>query len=337
MRLSSNASDAVQGLTAPYEPLTFFLDLDPPLGDFRTDVLEGLAKPQKALSPKYLYDEAGSQIFDEITRVPEYYPTRTERGIVEQYKDEIATAIGPGRCVFEYGSGSSEKIDALLSLMDQPAGYVAMDISRDHLLTSAKDFAERTTLPVGAVCADFTAALDMLNKVVAEDTKWLGFFPGSTLGNLSTDDAVQFLGNASEALGPDARFFLGLDLEKDRETLQLAYDDPKGITADFNLNLLTRIKRELGADLDEGDFEHHLIIPEAPQRVEMHLRALRPTTIALEGQTFHFGTGETLHTENSNKFTLPRLDDLLSNTPWKRVETWVDERQWFSTCLLSNN
>ncbi|MEO0400079.1 MAG: L-histidine N(alpha)-methyltransferase [Pseudomonadota bacterium] len=330
-----NASD--QGvLTAPRPPLAFFLDLDPPLADFRTDVVEGLSKPQKSLSPMYLYDERGSALFSDITTLDEYYPTRTEAAIVNANAAAIGEAIGPGRAVFEYGSGASAKIRKLLNLMTEPTGYVATDISRDYLLANAATLAESVDLPVGAVCADFNTAITPPTVGAFKDARWLGYFPGSTLGNLSYDDAVRFLRLADTTLGTDARFLLGIDLEKDADVLKPAYDDHEGVTAAFNKNLLRRIKQELGAELDEDAFEHVALIGDAPQRVEMHLRAKKSTEIVLDGRRFAFAAGETLHTENSNKYSLERLDALLSETPWRRTETFTDPKSWFATCLLSN-
>ena len=318
-------------------PLAFFLDLKPELSDFRSDFIAGLSKPQKSLSPKYLYDERGSQIFQEITRIEEYYPTRTERKVVADNAAEIGAAIGRDRAVLEYGSGASEKIKKLLSLMDAPRAYVAMDISRDHLLESASAVAEDIDTPVGAVCADFTQETRLPVDVLDGADRWLGYFPGSTIGNLSTEDAAAFLTRASQTLGPDAKFLVGVDLEKDAETLRLAYDDPAGVSAAFNLNLLERIKRELGARLNPEDFEHSVRIMDAPQRVEMHLRAQRDTEIAVAGKSFPFAQGETIHTEDSNKYSLERFDALLASTPWRREGTWTDANNWFATCLLSNS
>lgn len=321
---------------APYGPLAFFLDLDPAISDFRSDVLAGLAADVKSLSPKYLYDERGSQIFDEITRLAAYYPTRTERAIMDEHARDIAAAIGPRRAVFEYGSGSSEKIRALIDCMIEPQGYVAMDISRDHLLASARALAGDLSLPVGAVCADFTVPLTLPEAARPAGAGWLGYFPGSTIGNLSQDEAAAFLANASRTLGPNALFLLGVDLEKDPDILRAAYDDDAGVTARFNLNLLTHMQRALNATIDVEAFAHEVMIPDDPQRVEMHLRAQRPTDIVIDDRVFHFETGESLHTENSHKYALARLDKLLDRTPWRRIDSWTDEKGWFATCLLSN-
>ena len=339
---SLNARPANAGkVHAPFGPLAFFQDLDPPLSDFHADVIAGLSAARKTLSPKYLYDARGSALFDDITNLESYYPTRTEQKIVADNADAIAEAIGPKRAVFEYGSGSSEKIGRLLRLMRAPLAYVAMDISREHLLDSAAAVAEDPSaemdLPVGAICADFTQSLALPSDGLPPIENWLGYFPGSTLGNFSPDGAAAFLNRASDTLGDDAEFFFGLDLEKDEAVLRRAYDDPEGVTAAFNLNLLVRIRDELGAEVSIDDFEHRVEIGRDPMRVEMHLRANRATTITVDGRAFDFAEGETLHTENSHKYSLATLDSLLAKTPWRRAETWTDERDWFATCLLRNS
>ncbi len=342
-------------ITAPFGLLAFFQDLNPKLGDFRSDVLEGFAKSQKSISPKYFYDEKGSQIFEKITHLDAYYPTRTEQKIVIDNAEAIGAAIGPNRTVFEYGAGAVEKAQRLLALMADPSAYVAMDISRDFLIESASALADtlankatsrESTIPIGAVCADFTTPLTLPSQNLPGTDKWLGFFPGSTIGNLDVAAATAFLTRASDTLGEDALFFFGVDLEKEEAVLRRAYDDEEGLTAAFNLNLLTRLHRELDATIDMAAFEHAIeIIPALsstePMRVEMHLRARYPTSITLtaNGEThqFQFAEGETLHTENSHKYTLAAIDALTENTPWRRVGAWMDDQGWFATCLLSNS
>lgn len=284
-------------LKAPYGPLAFFLDLHPNLGDFKTDVVEGLSRPQKSISPKYFYDEYGSKLFDRITMLDEYYPTRTEKALFQEHAASITQAIGPGTAVFEYGSGSSEKIEWLINGLKDPIAYVAMDISKDHLIESVSALTERLPVPVAAVCADFHAPVALPQGVMTEPDQWLGFFPGSTIGNMTPHGAQAFLNTTAQTLNTPAKFLIGVDLEKDKAILEAAYDDAEGVTAEFNLNLLRRMRRELDAELNLEDFEHLAIYNEVESRIEMHLRARRPTSISLEEHNFVFAEGETLHTE----------------------------------------
>ena len=322
---------------APYGDLAYFLDLHPDLGDFRTDVIEGLSKAQKSLSPKYFYDEAGSKLFDQITTLDEYYPTRTEKALFGSVGSEIAAAIGPQTAIFEYGSGSSEKIEWLANGLQNPVAYVAMDISKDHLISSANMLAETLPVPVAAICADFHKTISLPIIGFEAPAQWLGYFPGSTIGNMSPDAAVSFFQRASKTLGAGAKFLLGVDLVKDKAVLEAAYDDAKGVTAAFNLNLLRRMKRELDASLTLDDFEHYAIYNEQDMRIEMHLKAVRPTKITLDSREFSFQEGETLHTENSHKYTVERLKALIDQTPWAINHVWTDPKGWYAACLLSNN
>jgi len=329
-------AEAVDDLIAPCGPLAFFLDLHPDLGDFREDAIKALSQRPRAISPKYFYDETGSKLFDQITELEEYYPTRTEKRVFLDNAAEITRAIGAGAAIFEYGSGSSEKVEWLANGIEDAAAYVAMDISRDHLLESASAMAEKLPIPVAAICTDFHAPIEIPQHVLPEPRHWLGYFPGSTLGNMTPTDAVSFLTRAAATLGPGAQFLLGVDLEKDIAVLEAAYDDARGVTAAFNLNLLARMKSELGAKLDMDDFEHYAFYNKELGRIEMHLRALRPTTIVIDGRRFEFDAGETLHTENSHKFTIEKLEALVNQTPWRLEKSWTDADGWFAACLLSN-
>lgn len=324
-------------LIAPMGPLAFFLDLHPDVGDFREDAIKGLSAPQKWISAKYFYDACGSKLFQEITQLEEYYPTRTENRIYRTSGEEIAEAVGAGAAIFEYGSGASEKIEWLINGLAEPKSYVAMDISKTHLIESASAIAERFALPVAAICADFHAPVALPESVLPAPARWLGFFPGSTIGNMLPETAVSFFNRASETLGPNAKFLLGVDLEKDADILTAAYNDSAGVTAEFNLNLLRRMKRELDAELTMDDFEHAAFYNETERRIEMHLRARRATSITIDERTFPFAQGETLHTENSHKYSRSRLEALIEKTPWRLETVWTDEREWFAACLLSNS
>ncbi|MFC2951385.1 L-histidine N(alpha)-methyltransferase [Marinicaulis aureus] len=329
--------DRPDDLIAPCGALAFFLDLHPDLGDFRADVIEGLSLPQKTISPKYFYDDAGSKLFDQITGLDEYYPTRTEKKVFLENAAEITAAIGPRAAIFEYGSGSSEKIEWLVNGLKEPAAYVAMDISRDHLLENASAIAEVLPIPVAAICADFHSPIELPKSVLPPADHWLGYFPGSTLGNMTLSAAKSFLERASATLGPGAQFLIGVDLVKDKAVLEAAYNDARGVTAAFNMNLLARMKSELGAKLNIDDFEHYAFYNDIEDRIEMHLRAKRATVIEVDGEPYGFVPGETLHTENSHKFTLEKLKALVNQTPWRLEKSWTDEKAWFGACLLSNS
>lgn len=324
-------------LKAPYGPLAYFLDLHPDLGDFKTDVLTGLAQPQKSISPKYFYDERGSKLFEKITALKEYYPTRTEKALFLNSTDEITAAIGAECAIFEYGSGSSEKVEWLVRGLEAPVAYVAMDISKDHLIDSATALADALPVPVAAICTDFHAPVALPQGAFPQPAYWLGYFPGSTIGNMLPETAVQFLGRASQTLGKNAKFLIGVDLEKDKQVLEAAYNDASGVTAAFNLNLLRRMRRELDAILTLEDFEHFAFYNEKLCRIEMHLRAVRPTAITVGGHKFGFKEGETIHTENSHKYSVDRLKGLIEQTPWRLNHVWTDSKSWYAACLLSNN
>ncbi|MEO1014998.1 MAG: L-histidine N(alpha)-methyltransferase [Pseudomonadota bacterium] len=335
MTLNAQASRN-DALSAPYGDLAFLLDLNPPLSDFRRDAHAALSATPRRISPMYLYNERGSELFSQITRLPGYYPTGTERAIFEAHARRIAEAIGPGRIVFEYGAGSPEKIDRLLSMLISPQGYVAMDISRDYLISGMQAYAARVDLPVGAVCADFNQPVDLPRDAIDADEALLGFFPGSTIGNVTRDAAASLLSNAARTLGREAKFLIGVDLEKDEAALRLAYDEPEGVTAEFILNVLRRMRDELGATVELGAFRYLAEIEDDPQRVEMAAEATRETTIRLDGESYSFAAGEKLHISRSHKYSLARFDELLARTPWRRSETWTDADSRYALCLLSN-
>jgi len=322
-------------LKVPFEPLAYFLDLNPPAADFLNDAKEGLSKNQKSLSPMYFYDQTGSEIFEQITQIEEYYPTKTEQSVIAQHATAIRNSIGPSISIVEYGSGSSEKIRRLIDLLESPSSYIAMDISRDHLITNASALADEVNIPVGAVCADFNSKIDLPKNIVPEALR-LGYFPGSTLGNLSDDAGTQFFNNANETLGQNAQFLIGIDLEKNKTILKSAYDDRDGVTARFNLNVLNRMQNELNASLDINAFKHEARILDDPQRVEMHLVATRETEIILDNTKYPFAIGESIHTENSRKFSKDALKSIIADTDWHLKDWWTDDKNWFATCLLTN-
>ena len=226
----------------PAAGLAFFVDQKPALATFLDDALTGLSAEPKQIAPKYFYDERGSELFDQICQTPEYYPTRTELGLLDRHGADIAAAVGPDCLVVEYGAGSSLKIRRLLGALDAPAGYVAVDISRDYLRAQMSGLArDLPSVPVGAICADFTKGFDLPPESAALGSRRLGFLPGSTIGNFTPADAVDFLSQARHTLGNESYLLIGVDLKKDPELLHQAYSDEKGITAAFNKNMLTRI------------------------------------------------------------------------------------------------
>ncbi len=317
--------------------LADFHDQGASTATFRAEVLAGLAAPQKTLPCKYLYDRRGSLLFDLITELDEYYPTRTEAGILAARAGEIAAIAGPGASLVEFGSGSSVKTRALLDALDRAAAYVPIDISRGHLLDAAgRIAADYPGLAVVPVAADYTRALDLDGAIPAGPR--LGFFPGSTIGNFARREAVDFLARAAAALGPGAGLVIGVDLKKPLDILVPAYDDALGVTGAFNLNLLARINRELDADFDLRAFTHEARYNAAAGRIEMHLVAREPQTVTITGPgagaSFDFAAGETIHTENSHKFGVAEFGALAAEAGWRVVEVWTDGAELFSVQYL---
>ncbi len=318
------------------ERLAAFHDLEPALEDFGDAVIAGLSRAQKTLPCKFFYDEAGSKIFEAICELPEYYPTRTETALMEAKAAEMASLFGPACHVVEFGSGSSVKIRILLDALEAPAAYTALDISRDHLIGSCQAVAtDYPDLPVNAVCVDFTQPFDLPDgPEYARRT--LGFFPGSSIGNFTRPEAAEFLRSAKRILtGAQPGFLIGVDLRKDAAILNAAYDDAAGVTAEFNLNLLVRANRELGADFDLDGFRHHAFYNEDEGRIEMHLISTRAQDVSIGGQTFHFGADETIHTENSYKYAPEEFADIARQAGYTPEKLWIDENSLFSIHYLT--
>ena len=314
--------------------LTSFIDHHPPLEDFRGAVVHGLSLPQKALPSKFFYDEAGSALFDEICQLEEYYPTRTEIGILRAQADEIAALAGPRRQLVEFGSGSSVKSRILLETLDDLAAYLPIDISREHLLRSATDLAAAfPTIEVIAVCADYTAALDLPVARRDPEARRLGFFPGSSIGNFTPERATDFLANAATVLAGGS-LLVGVDLKKDSRILDTAYNDSRGVTAAFNLNLLARINRELGGNFDLDAFEHRAFYSQQYGRVEMHLRSTRQQSARIHGGAFSFSENETIHTENSYKYTIGEFQSVARRAGFSPERVWSDVDRLFSIHYL---
>ena len=316
---------------------TAFVELDEDGVDraFRADVIEGLRQDQKAIPARWLYDDAGSELFEDITRVPEYYPTRAETEILTDRSAEFAEAIGQGRAVVEFGSGSSVKTPLLLRAID-PAAYVPLDIAGDFLRQAADALSQKFPgLPVHPVEADFMRAVDLPDAVASLPK--LGFFPGSTIGNMVPRTAVDLLRSMRSTLGTNhpapSMLLIGMDLVKDREVLKAAYDDAAGVTAEFNRNLARRINRELGGTMPVDELRHEARWNDKYARIEMHLEAQSDIRFDVSGEPFSMRRGETIHTENSHKFTRRSSYLLLSASGWSPVKRWLDSEKRFSLIL----
>jgi len=298
---------------------------------FRADVLKGLSEPQKAVPARWFYDEAGSRLFEDITQRPEYYPTRAETEILTDRCAEFRELIGPGRAVVEFGSGSSVKTPLLLGCID-PAAYVPLDISGDFLRASAESLADKFPgLPVHPVEADFMRDV-ALPEAVANLPK-LGFFPGSTIGNMVARTAVDLLRTMRATLGEGSQLLIGMDLIKDPGVLEAAYDDAAGVTAAFNLNLARRINTELGGTIPLESLRHVARWNDDFARIEMHLEATRGFAFEVAGRRFEMAAGETIHTENSHKFSRRSSFTLLLAGGWTPRCRWLDTRERFSLIL----
>lgn len=297
---------------------------------FLADVLEGLSQPQKAVPARWLYDRRGSELFEDITRLPEYYPTRTEAGILRRHGEAIGQLVRQ-RAVIEFGSGSSEKTPLLLTHA-QPLVYVPIDISGEFLRQSAAGLAAQLPdCPVIPVEADFMAPVALPDEIAAMPR--LGFFPGSTIGNMVARTAVDLLRSMRTTLGDGSQLLIGFDLRKPLNVLIPAYDDAAGVTAAFNLNLLARINRELRGDIPEDAFAHRARWNAEIGRIEMHLEALRPVGFTIAGRRFAMAEGETIHSENSHKFAPGEARLLLRAGGWTPVADWSDEKGWFTLIL----
>src|SRR5262245_46107916 len=301
------------------------------VSEFETDVLEGLNAIPKHVPAKYFYDATGSRLFERITELPEYYPTRSEIRILRRHAVDIANMIPPGAALVEFGSGSSRKARILLrSAATKLAAYVPVDICGEMIEQEAAelqtDFPQVKILPVTAdICKPFN-----LPAEAKAATARIGFFPGSTIGNFEPHEASGFLRNAANILGRGSTLIIGVDLIKSSDILNAAYNDAEGVTAQFNLNLLTRINRELGGTFLLDTFEHHAFYNRERHRVEMHLASLKRQKVKVAGDTIDFRVGETIHTENSYKYSIESLAALARGVGWLPVMAWKDSRKYFS-------
>lgn len=305
-----------------------------PVTDERQEILDGLRGQPKQVSPKFFYDELGSQLFDEICEQPEYYPTRTELDIMEDNLDEIAGLLGPAVSLIEYGSGSSTKTRLLLDRLQEPTAYVPVDISKEHLASAAERLAaEYPDVEVLPVCTDFTKpfALPALNRAAARNVV---YFPGSTIGNFNMDDALNLLKVMRSEAGDDGGLLIGVDLIKSREILEPAYNDVAGVTADFNLNLLRRLNREHDADFELDKFRHEAVYDEDQNRIEMRLIALTEHMVNVGDEEFAFEAGEHIVTEHSHKFGVEQFAELAARAGFDVRSVWTDDDALFSVQYL---
>ena len=303
----------------------------------RDEVLRGLLAERKTLPPKLFYDARGAELFERICELDEYYLTRTELAILRAHVDEIAALAGPRVALVEYGSGAGVKVrlllDAFAAAGTTVGAYVPIDISREQLAAVATQLAaEYPGLPVQPVCADYTAPLRLPD--LPQRARRIAFFPGSTIGNFHPTEAAAFLRRVRRTVGPDGALVLGVDRRKDAATLNAAYDDRAGVTAEFNLNLLARLNRELGADFDLARFRHRAFFASEPSRVEMHLESTEPQTVHVAGVPVRFARGETIWTESSYKYDLPRLHRLASSAGFVVRRRWTDEDRNFWVVFL---
>jgi dimethylhistidine N-methyltransferase len=300
---------------------------------FARDVIGGLTATPKRLAPKYFYDEEGCRLFERITEQAEYYPTRTETALLEAHADEIAALLPEGGAFVEFGMGTSDKARILLKAAPQLSAYVPIDIAAETLnheaAAVARDFPRLEVVPV---TADFAQMIELPAAVRAKPLA--GFFPGSTIGNLEPHEACAFLQRAGHMLGAGAPLVLGVDLVKDAAVLNAAYNDAAGVTAAFNLNILTRINRELGGNFRPECFEHHAFFNRQLNRVEMHLASLKRQKVRVDGETIDFRAGETIHTESSYKYSLDSLRALARGADWKPVSVWTDSQNYFAVHVL---
>ena len=310
---------------------------DPDSGDFAASVLDGLSRQPKSLDPKWFYDARGSALFDAICELEEYYPTRTEAAILRQAADEIAPLLGPGAVLFEPGAGSATKTRLLLDALVSPMAYVPADISEEHLNgTAVRLRQDYPGLRVEPAPLDFTAPIALpptLSSAVSDASPITVFFPGSTIGNF-TPEAARSLLRRFRTETHARHLLIGVDLIKDEARLVAAYDDRDGVTAAFNLNLLTRINRELGADIDVDAFRHVALFNAGQSRIEMHLESLKEQTAAIAGHRIVFAAGERICTEHSHKYTIESFGGLAASAGWTSRAYWTDPEALFAVLLF---
>jgi dimethylhistidine N-methyltransferase len=312
-----------------------YVDLKPGTGSFLQDVVAGLSAPRKSLPPKYFYDARGSELFDRICELPEYYPTRTELAMLEANGADIGARAGAGSAIVEYGSGAGRKTRLLVGALE-PDMYVAVDISGEQLQAAVAQLAaEFPAVRMVAVCGDYTRQLPVRQLEIVNGVRRVVYFPGSTIGNFDPSDALAFLDNARAVAGPGGAMIVGVDLKKDASILHAAYNDAQGVTAAFNLNVLSRINRELGADFDVANFEHRAHYDPRAGRVEMHLVSGVDQRVTVGAHQFRFSAGETIHTENSYKYSVEEFQALAMQAGFSPEHCWLDPQRLFSIHYLA--
>ena len=321
-----------------FEPLSTdervrILDLHPEVGDLRAEALDGLRRDEKALPCKFFYDALGARLFEAITELPEYYPTRTELGIMGRFVHDMAESIGSHATLVEFGSGVGLKTQRLLDALVDPAGCVLIDISRGALEASALQLADRyQKMEVIAVCADYTQPL-RLPRPRRPSARTVAFFPGSTIGNFTHDEAVRFLERVGELVGQGGGLLVGIDRRKDPSVIERAYNDALGVTAAFNLNILRRLN-QTGADFDLTTFSHRAPYLVDEGRIEMHLVSNVDQVVRVGDASVEFSAGEHIVTEHSHKYDLDQFRDMAHAAGFRLTHHWSDERDWFSVCFL---
>jgi dimethylhistidine N-methyltransferase len=302
--------------------------------DFAADVISGLALTPKQIPPKYFYDAEGSGLFEQITTSAEYYPTRCEMQALREHAKEIAHLVPENAALIEFGTGSTKKARLLMKALPRLAAYVPVDISGEFLESESAGLrSDRPDLPVVPVIADFTRPFE-LPDVAKTASKRIGFFPGSTIGNFEPHEAAAFLRHAGDVLGSESVMIVGVDLVKDAEILNAAYNDKAGVTALFNLNLLKRANRELGSNFNLALFEHHAFYNRERKRIEMHLASTKRQRVQVAGETFDFRAGETIRTECSYKYTVESFGALARGSGWTPAGVWTDSKGYFSIHAL---
>jgi dimethylhistidine N-methyltransferase len=328
----------VRFMTSPIVPLSTskvkFYDLHPPLADFRAEVLQGLQQPEKTISPKFLYDKKGAELFEKICSLEEYYLTRTEIAILQKYAGEIADLID-GQVLIEFGSGGSQKVRFLLDRTEELPVYLALDISQQHLWESCQrlteDYQELETI---AICTDYTQPIILPEIEAIANKKYIAFFPGSSIGNLELQEAINFLKNTAELIGKGGGLIIGVDLKKDTTILEPAYRDGKGISAAFALNLLTRINRELKANFNVDNFSYDAVYNSDRGRIEMYIVSSIDQKVTIDDRDIIFRMGEKLRTEYSYKYSIDEFINLAGQAGFSSRTVWTDDRDLFSIHYL---